>query len=182
MPESDSSATPDASKKTAAIKMVIFDVDGVLTDGTITIDDQGCESKQFHARDGLGIYMLHSAGYKLGIISGRFAEVVNQRAAQLKIEEVHQGISNKLETYNEIRGRHDLADHEVCFVGDDLIDLAVMRRVGFAAAPADAHPEVLSIAHHVTIAAGGKGAVREVVEVLLKANGQWSRAMEPFSQ
>jgi len=162
------------------IKMVLLDVDGVLTDGSIIMDDRGTESKKFNARDGLGIFLLHAAEVKVGIISGRTAEVVAQRARQLKIDELHQGVEHKLEVYERILARNMLRDREVCFVGDDLIDLPVMRRVGLAAAPADAHPLVREQAAIVTAAAGGRGCVREIAEAVLRGNGQWERVVRRY--
>jgi len=164
------------------IKLMILDVDGVLTDGTIIMDDRGKESKQFHARDGLGLYMLHHAGVCTALISGRTAEVVEHRARQLKIEEVHQGIGDKLTVYEKILEKNGLTDKDVCYMGDDLIDLAPMKRAGFSAAPADAHPLILDVAHMVTRARGGQGAVREVIEALLKASGGWKKVWELFDR
>ncbi len=162
--------------------MVLFDVDGVLTDGTFTIDDEGREAKRFHARDGLGIYMLRSAGYKMGIISGRSAPVVEVRAKQLGIEEVHQGASDKLVVLEDILSRHGLTASEVCYVGDDLIDLPVMTRAGFAVAPADAHPLVIEAANMVTKNPGGHGAVREVAEAVLRGGGHFDRVVKEFQR
>lgn len=164
------------------IKLLILDVDGVLTDGTIIMDDNGKESKQFHARDGLGLYMLHHVGVRTALISGRTAEVVEHRARQLKIEEVHQGIGDKLTVYEKILEKNGLADKDVCYMGDDLIDLAPMKRAGFPAAPADAHPLVLEVAHMVTRARGGRGAVREVIEALIRASGAWKDVLELFNR
>ena len=166
----------------SGIKLLVLDVDGVLTDGTIIMDDHGKESKQFHALDGLGLYMLHHAGVRTALISGRKAEVVEHRARQLKIEEVHQGIGDKLTVYEEILEKNGLTDEAVCYMGDDLIDLAPMKRAGFSAAPANAHPLVLETAHMVTRARGGQGAVREVIETLLRASGKWDKVWELFDR
>ena len=127
-------------KAPAGIKMMILDVDGVLTAGDIIVDDQGRESKKFHSRDGLGFYLLHRAGIRAALLSGRSAQAVEQRARQLKIDEVHQGAGDKLQVYERLREKYGLEHEEICYMGDDLIDLPVMKRVGFAAAPADAPP------------------------------------------
>ena len=169
-----------ASPPDIPIKMVILDVDGVLTDGTIIIDDQGRESKHFHSRDGLGFHLLHRAGIRVALISGRTAEVVEQRARQLNIAEVHQGAGDKLPIYRRLLEKYGLRDDEVCYMGDDLIDLPVMKRVGFAAAPADAHPLVLEAARFVAPSAGGRGAVRETIEEILKASGAWPALLREF--
>ncbi|MBN2492684.1 MAG: HAD-IIIA family hydrolase [Planctomycetes bacterium] len=162
------------------IKMLILDVDGVLTDGSIILDDDGREFKAFHSRDGLGFHLLHLAGISVALLSGRTAEVVARRARQLHIDEVHQGAGDKLAVYRGLLEKHGLSDAEVCYMGDDLIDLAVMRRVGFAAAPADAHPLVRAAAHFVAPSAGGRGAVRDTIEELLKAAGAWPALLETF--
>lgn len=165
---------------TVPIRLVVLDVDGVLTDGSIHMDDAGREGKSFYARDGLGIYLLHRAGIRLALVSGRTAEVIEHRARQLRIEEVHQGVEDKLAVYREILARHGLRDEEVCYMGDDLIDLPPMRRAGLAAAPADAHPIVLQVADLVTRAPGGRGAVRELAERLLQAAGLWDEIAGPY--
>lgn len=166
----------------AGIKMVILDVDGVLSDGTIILDEDGRESKGFSSRDGLGIYLLKRAGIDVAVISGRATRVVEHRARALDIKEVHQGIGDKLEVYQSVIASHGLQDAEVCYVGDDLIDLPVMKRVGFAAAPADAHPVVLEAAHWVAPSNGGRGAVREVIEEVLRAGGQWETVLKEFDR
>jgi len=166
----------------AGIKMVILDVDGVLSDGTIFLDEQGRESKGFSSRDGLGIYLLRRAGIGIALISGRSSRTVEHRARALDITEVHQGIGDKLVVYQSMLASHDLRDAEVCYVGDDLIDLPVMKRVGFAAAPADAHPLVRAAAHWVAPSNGGRGAVREVIEEVLRAGGKWESVLEEFDR
>jgi len=166
----------------AGIKMVILDVDGVLTDGSVIMDDEGHESKAFSSRDGLGFYLLHLAGLEVALISGRTAKVVEHRARQLKIEEVYQGAGDKLAVYERLLASHGLEDEDVFYMGDDLIDLPVMRRAGFSAAPADAHPEVLAAADFVSSAKGGHGAVREAIEEILKAAGEWERVVESFNR
>lgn len=166
-----------------AIRLLILDVDGVMTDGRIIFDSNGVESKFFNVKDGHGIKMLQRAGIEVAIISGRQSEVVAIRAAELGIERVFQKSINKLAPYQQILAETGLSDREVAFIGDDLIDIPVLRRVGFAAAPADANAEVIQYVHHVTEKSGGWGAVREISDLLLKAQGKWddltARYFEP---
>ena len=155
------------------IRLLLLDVDGVMTDGRIIFDSNGVESKFFNVKDGHGIKMLQRAGIEVGIISGRQSTVVANRAAELGIERVFQKAIDKLSPYNQILTDTGLSDKEVAFIGDDIIDIPVLRRVGFAAAPADAVEEVIPFVHFVTRNRGGWGAVREVSDLLLKAQGRW---------
>lgn len=157
----------------AGIELLAVDVDGVLTDGVIVIDDRGVETKNFHVRDGLAYSLWHRAGKVSAILSGRRAEVVERRAAELKIGHVAQGLAEKRERFSRLLNQLGLEPGQACFVGDDLVDLPVLRMAGLAACPADAVAEVREAAHLVTAARGGGGAVREVVEVILKAQGLW---------
>jgi 3-deoxy-D-manno-octulosonate 8-phosphate phosphatase (KDO 8-P phosphatase) len=165
--------TADVRERASRVKLVLLDVDGVLTDGRITLSADGEESKSFHVRDGHGIRMGQRGGLLFGFISGRESRVVSLRAEELYVTEVHQGIPDKLVPYDDIRSRLRLDESAVCFVGDDLVDAPVMRRVGLAVAPADAHVAIRELAHWVTPSAGGRGAVREVVDALLHATGRW---------
>ena len=155
------------------IKLLLLDVDGVMTDGRIIFDSNGVESKFFNVKDGHGIKMVQRGGIEVGIISGRQSQVVANRAAELGITRVYQKAIDKLSPYRLILEETGLADEQVAFVGDDVIDIPVMRRVGFAAAPTDAIAEVLPFAHFVTRNRGGWGAVREICDLLLKAQGGW---------
>lgn len=155
------------------LKLVIFDVDGVLTDGRIVIDDNGLESKFFHVKDGHGIRLLMRAGIKVALLTGRKSRVVEIRASDLGIDMVYQGVHNKIDVYDELLKDLNLKDEEAAFAGDDLIDLSVMRRVGLAMAPSDAVAEVKDIAHFVCRSAGGRGAAREMTEFILKGLGRW---------
>jgi 3-deoxy-D-manno-octulosonate 8-phosphate phosphatase (KDO 8-P phosphatase) len=155
------------------IKLLILDVDGVMTDGRIIFDSNGVESKFFNVKDGHGIKMLQRAGIEVAIISGRQSTVVTNRAAELGIERVFQKATAKLAPYKQILADTGLANEEVAFMGDDLIDIPVLRRVGFAVAPRDAVAEVIPFIHLVTKNSGGWGAVREVCDLLLKAQGRW---------
>ena len=164
----------------APIKLVIFDVDGVLTDGRIIIDDEGNETKFFHVRDGHGLKLLQRAGLKAALLTGRQSRVVLLRAAELGIELIYQGAKNKLEPYEKILKDLSLTEAEVAFAGDDLVDLPVMRRVGLAMAPADAIDEVKAAAHYVCRQAGGRGAVREMVELILKGQDRWNKLVARY--
>ena len=155
------------------IRLLLLDVDGVMTDGRIIFDSNGVESKFFNVKDGHGIKMLQRGGIEVGIISGRESKVVANRATELGIERVFQKATDKLSPYLRILADTGFSDGEVAFIGDDLIDIPVLKRVGFAAAPADAVAEVLPFAHFVTRNSGGFGAVREISDMLLKAQGKW---------
>lgn len=159
--------------KLVKIKLLILDIDGVMTDGRIIYDANGVESKFFNVKDGHGIKMVQRAGIEVAIISGRESQVVTNRAAELGIERVYQRCLDKMTPYRALLAATGLADEEVAFVGDDLIDLPVLRRVGFAAAPADAVAETLAAVHYVTKNRGGWGAVREVCDLILKGKGLW---------
>ena len=155
------------------VKMVIMDVDGVLTDGKIIIDANGVESKAFYVQDGSAITYLHRAGMKTAIISGRNSEVVELRAKELSIEDVYLGIHKKMDAYEEILKKHKLKDNEICYIGDDLIDLPILRKVGFSVAVPNAPLEVKERVSYITDAPGGYGAIREVTEKILKSQGKW---------
>lgn len=159
--------------KLAKIKMLIMDVDGILTDGRIVIDSQGKEIKVFDVKDGFGLVCWKRCGLKTAIISARSAEAVTARAADLKIDKVYQDASPKIKAYEELLKEFSLRDEEVCFMGDDLPDIAVLERAGFAVTVPDGVAEVKKVCDHVTKNAGGRGAVREVVELILKAQGKW---------
>ncbi|MDE2027210.1 MAG: HAD-IIIA family hydrolase [Candidatus Omnitrophica bacterium] len=156
------------------IKAVIMDVDGVLTDGSIIVDANGVETKNFDVQDGFGIVFLQQCGIKTAIISARESGVVAHRARDLKIDKVHVGVYPKLSAYESCLREFKVSDEEVCFIGDDVADLKIMQRCGFAVAVANAVFEVKQTAHYVTQKSGGRGAVRETVELILKAKGQWT--------
>jgi len=169
-----------AKKRAGNIKLVIMDVDGVMTDGRIVIDDNGVESKFFHVRDGHGIKLLIRAGVRVAIITGRESHVVSRRARELGIDHVSQGVIEKAKRTREIIEELGLLPKEVAFIGDDLIDIPAMRIVGLAAAVADSVPEVKKFAHIITENGGGKGAVREVCEYILKAKRLWEEITEKY--
>ena len=160
----------------AKIKLLLLDVDGVMTDGRIIYDSNGVESKFFNVKDGHGIKMVQRAGIEVGIISGRQSQVAANRAAELGIALVYQKALDKITPYLDILGKTGLDDSQVAFMGDDIIDIPVLRRAGFAAAPADAVEEVIPHVHFVTKNGGGWGAVREVCDLLLKGQGAWEAA------
>jgi 3-deoxy-D-manno-octulosonate 8-phosphate phosphatase (KDO 8-P phosphatase) len=157
----------------STIKLLLLDVDGVMTDGRITYDNDGGELKSFDVKDGHGLKLLQRAGFQVGIITGRQSEVVARRAAELGIELVYQGAKDKLVPFNDILEKLRLSPEEVAYVGDDVVDLPVMRRVGFAVTVADAVEDVKPYADLVTTHEGGRGAVREVCDLLLKKSGRW---------
>ena len=156
-------------EKASQIKLVIFDVDGVLTDGSLFIDDNGMEYKAFYSRDGLGMKMLQETNVKIAIITGRSSEVVSYRMKSMGVEHVYQGQDDKLLAYEKIKKELQLSADEIAYVGDDIIDLPVMKKVGFAIAVQDAHPLVIKHAHWQTPHSGGRGAARDVCELVMEA-------------
>ena len=164
--------------KAARIRLLLFDVDGVLTDGTLEIHGDGTESKRFHIRDGAAIVWAHRAGLLTGLLSARPSPATERRAAELAIRIVSQRRGGKLDLYEDIVRRHRLTDDEVAYMGDDLLDLPVLARVGLSAAPADAMDEVRSRVDFVARAGGGHGAARELVVLVLKAQKRWSDLLE----
>ncbi len=155
------------------IRLLLLDVDGVMTDGGIIYDASGLETKRFNVKDGHGIKMLQRHGVEVGIITGRTSIVVDNRAKELGISIVYQGALKKLESYLDVKAKTGLEDYEIAYMGDDVIDVPVLRRVGFSAAPADALFEARSVVDYVASCAGGCGAVREVCDHILKARGAW---------
>lgn len=160
------------------VKMLILDVDGVMTEGRLIYPDQGNEIKAFHVGDGLGIRLLQSAGIGVAIISARESEAVSRRAQELRITQVYQGASRKIEVYRNLLLNNNLRDEEVAYVGDDLLDLPLLKRVGFSVGVADSAPEVKKVADYVTRKKGGQGAVREVCELIIKAQGKWKEVIK----
>jgi 3-deoxy-D-manno-octulosonate 8-phosphate phosphatase (KDO 8-P phosphatase) len=156
-----------------SIELLVVDVDGVMTDGVIAIDDDGRELKHFSVRDGLGFSIWHRAGKQSAILSGRRTKAVDRRAAELRIGHVLQGHDQKFGPFQELIGSLGLCPAQVCYVGDDLPDLPVLRVAGLSACPSDAVTQVKETAHLVTKAQGGRGVVREVIEHILEAQGSW---------
>ena len=155
------------------IELILSDVDGVLTDGTLVLDDRGVEAKRFCLRDGMGIRLWQRAGRGFGLITSRNSRAVSLRAAELGIELVRQGSEDKLTVVKEVLDELQLAAEQVCYLGDDLLDLPVVRAVGLGVAVADACDELLRVADHVTEAKGGTGAVREIIQRILKVQHCW---------
>jgi 3-deoxy-D-manno-octulosonate 8-phosphate phosphatase (KDO 8-P phosphatase) len=157
------------------ISLVLMDVDGVMTDGGILFIDSGSEGRIFDAKDGVGIWLLRRAGLLTGVISGRTSPAVRRRARELRMDEIHLKVRDKLTVYEEIRTRRGLEDAEISFIGDDVVDLPLLERVGLPVAPADAHPAALRAARMITSAPGGHGAIREVADFVLQSQGKLSR-------
>lgn len=155
------------------VKLVILDIDGVMTDGRIIIDDNGVEQRNFNIKDGLGVVAMQLTGIEVAIITSKKSGSVRHRAEELKIKRFHEGIKKKTEPYEQMLGELGISDAEVAYVGDDLVDLSMMKRVGLPIAVADAVPEVRTAAAWVTPSKGGHGAVREAAEMILKAQGKW---------
>lgn len=167
---------PGAAEKAAAVRLFLVDVDGVLTDGGIVYDASGVEIKRFNVRDGHGILMMRRAGIEVGIITGRTSAVTAVRAKELGIELVVQGATDKSAALDRVLAGRDVDPRQVSYVGDDIVDLPVFRRVGFAATVADGEPYVIEAADYVAARRGGQGAVREIVEFVLRSAGLWESA------
>jgi 3-deoxy-D-manno-octulosonate 8-phosphate phosphatase (KDO 8-P phosphatase) len=166
--------------KAKGLKLFLLDVDGVLTDGTITYTHEGNEIKSFHTRDGFGIRLLMESGVEVGLITARESEAVNRRVQDLGIKYVFQKAKNKLEIFEHLVKELDLQPSDVGYMGDDWLDLPLLVRVGFAATVEDAVPEVVQIAHYVTRRKGGRGAVREVCDLILEAKGMSKDLLEKY--
>jgi 3-deoxy-D-manno-octulosonate 8-phosphate phosphatase (KDO 8-P phosphatase) len=171
--------TDELNRRASRIKLLLMDCDGVLTDGRLELLENGDEQKTFHARDGQGISLFHRAGLKTGIISGRTSSAVKRRAQDLGMTYVRQYAKDKVEALDEILA--EVSVHECAYIGDDLADIPVMGRVDLAVAVGDAVAETKQAAHFITEQKGGHGAVREVTELILKAQGRWEELMKQFS-
>lgn len=170
---SNQSWTLELDRKARGLRFLLFDVDGVLTDGRLHVSPDGELFKSFHVRDGLAIKLAQAGGLEVGILSARSSEIVERRAAEIGIAEIVQGASDKGTALRALLARKQLDAAEVAFMGDDLQDLGALGAAGFSAAPADATSEVRAVVDYVTAANGGQGAVRELVERLLVARGSW---------
>jgi 3-deoxy-D-manno-octulosonate 8-phosphate phosphatase (KDO 8-P phosphatase) len=168
----------DGKARARRIKLIVMDVDGTLTDGTLFVLPDGEEVKSYHVRDGLGILLAHLAGFKTAIITGKTSRALEKRAANLRIDDLYQGILDKKPVLEAILAKHGLAAEEAAYIGDDLGDLPVVKMVGLAGAVADAHPEVKKNCHFICGHAGGRGAVREFIEFILDAQGKWGEVEE----
>jgi 3-deoxy-D-manno-octulosonate 8-phosphate phosphatase (KDO 8-P phosphatase) len=172
--------TRNLTTQASSVKLILLDVDGVLTDGAVVIDGDGSESKRFHIRDGIALVWAQRAGLKVGLLSARHSATTTHRAAQLGISLVHQGVASKAAAFDEILTDTAVTDAEVAYMGDDVVDLAVLRRVGLSAAPSDAVAEVRSCVDFVSACRGGEGAVRELVEMILRAQGRWNSIVSGY--
>ncbi len=172
----------DIELRAARVKLLVLDCDGVLTDGRITLLPDGDEQKSFHTRDGHGLVLLHRAGLQSAIISGRTAAAVVRRARDLGIAHVRQGTHDKLVEFAEVLAAAGVNESEVAVVGDDVTDIPLMRRAALAIAVADATAETRAAAHYITKLPGGFGAVREVCELLLKAQGRWAELLRRYTE
>ena len=162
------------------IELILSDVDGVLTDGGVIFDNEGIETKKFHIRDGLGIRLWSRAGFRFGLITARTSHILKVRARELGIELLRQGFEEKLPVARELLRDMNLSPEQVCYIGDDLTDIPVMKTVGLGIAVADAAEEVRTAADHTTKLNGGYGAVREVVETILKAKQRWQDVIQRY--
>ncbi|HEX8493144.1 MAG TPA: HAD hydrolase family protein [Pyrinomonadaceae bacterium] len=170
----------EIEKRASRIKLLLMDCDGVLTDGRITLVSDTDEQKSFHTRDGHGLVLLHRAGLRSGIISGNVSLAVERRARDLGIAYVRQGTWNKIVEFEEVLAAAGAEDVETAYIGDDVTDIPLMQRVGLAVAVADATEETRAVAHYVTQLPGGFGAVREVTDLILKAQGRWAELMRKY--
>lgn len=176
--------SPEVAARAARVKLFLMDVDGVLTDGGLyqvpAPDGSMAETKRFDSQDGIALQWLSWYGIETGVISGRVSPATEARAKQVRMRYVYQGHIEKIPILDEIVRESGVALDEIAYMGDDLTDIVVMNRVGFALAPANARPEVKPAAHYVTATAGGSGAVREVVEMLLQAQGRWVEILTKY--
>ncbi|MBI2026703.1 MAG: HAD hydrolase family protein [Deltaproteobacteria bacterium] len=165
-------------EKLKKIRMILLDVDGVLTDGRVIQGIDGLEIMEFHVHDGVGIILAKKAGYLVGIISGRDSKIIHDRGVHLGVDDIYINTFHKIDAYKQILKKHNLKDENICFIGDELLDLPLLERVGFAAAPSDAIEDVKEKVHYVTLAKGGHGAVREIVELLLKVSNKKEKILK----
>jgi 3-deoxy-D-manno-octulosonate 8-phosphate phosphatase (KDO 8-P phosphatase) len=172
--------TRDLTQRARQVRLALFDVDGVMTDGTLFVSGQGESFKPFNILDGLGLKLLKSSGVATGILTGRSSAAVSARAGELDIDHLIQGANDKLRAYIDLQQQLGLDDEQICYMGDDLPDLPVLRRCGLALSPPGAVDEVRSEVHFVTRTQGGKGAVREACELIMRAQGSWDAHVEPY--
>jgi 3-deoxy-D-manno-octulosonate 8-phosphate phosphatase (KDO 8-P phosphatase) len=172
--------TPELSQRASRIRLALFDVDGVMTDGTLFISASGESYKPFNILDGLGLKLLQSSGVATGILTGRASAAVEARAAELTIDHCIMGADNKLQAYTDLRMRLGLEDAEVCYMGDDLPDLPVLRRCGLALSPPGAVAQIREQVHFVTRTGAGQGAVREACELIMQAQGTWEAQVRGY--
>lgn len=167
--------------KIKKIKILIMDVDGVLTDGRIVLGDFGSEIKLFNVHDGFGIALWRMAGYKSAIITANHSKAVKRRAKMLKIDKLYQKALDKLSVYNELKNIFNAKDEEICFIGDDIVDVPVLKRVGFSCSVPNAIEDVKPQVDYITKKQGGHGAIREIIELILKAQNRWQDITRPYN-
>jgi 3-deoxy-D-manno-octulosonate 8-phosphate phosphatase (KDO 8-P phosphatase) len=171
----------ELASRAEALEWILCDVDGVLTDGGLAYDRRGRQILRFDVKDGMGLKLAQRAGLKVGLLSAREVGAIHHRAAELQLDLVMTGVSDKGARFSAFLDKHNTAPQRVAYIGDDLPDLVVLGRCGLAFCPADAVAEVKVVAHRVLATAGGRGAVREMVEILLRARGVWESVLAPFS-
>lgn len=167
-------------EKAKKIKLLLLDVDGVLTDGRIVYDSQGRDMKFFDVHDGLGVYLLKKAGIPTILITAKGSKAIRPRARDMRVKAVFANISPKSAVLDKILKRYKVSPDEICFAGDDLVDLCLIKKVGFAVAVFNACREIKQVSHYITLREGGRGAVREVAELILKAQGKWQEAISCY--
>jgi 3-deoxy-D-manno-octulosonate 8-phosphate phosphatase (KDO 8-P phosphatase) len=167
-------------EKVKQVKLLLLDVDGVLTDGRIIYDSKGRDMKLFDVHDGMGVYLLKKAGIKTVLITAKGSRAISPRARDMQVEEVLENISPKTSALDKILRKYGVGAEEVCFVGDDLVDLGLMKRLGFTVAVFNAAPEIKQASHYITLREGGRGAVREIAELILKAQGKWNDVLADY--
>ena len=170
------------TERIQSIRLILSDVDGVLTDGAISFDNQGIESKSFHVRDGLGIKLWRKSGHQFGIVTARSSHIVKVRMNELGVDIVRQGTQDKLSVGSKLIEELKLGPEQVCYIGDDLSDIGLMKHVGLAATVSDGVEEAKSIAHLVTSSPGGRGAIRELIESILRQQNRWLEVIETYMQ
>jgi len=172
--------SPEITERAKKIKLLVLDVDGVLTDGRIIYDNRGNETKNFDVNDGLGIMLVRRAGLKCVILTAKASKLVLRRAKELKIDKVYHDFHYKIMAFGHMQRKFGVKPDQICFVGDDVIDIPVLRRIGLAVCPPNAMDDVKRHAHFITRKKGGRGAVREVCDFLLKAQGKWDKATQRY--
>jgi len=173
-------AEEDLKDKAKKIKLLLLDVDGVLTDGRIIYDSGGGDIKFFDVHDGLGVYVLRKSGIKTILITAKGSRAIRPRARDMRVEEVFENISPKTAVLDKILKKYHVDISEICFVGDDLVDLGLMKKVGFPVAVFNAAPEVKLVAAYITLKEGGRGAVREIAELILKSQDKWQEVLRLY--
>lgn len=166
--------------KARKIKLLLLDVDGVLTDGKIVYDSKGRDSKFFDVHDGMGVYLLHKAGLKTALVTAKGSQAIKPRARDMRVDEVFADVSPKTQVLDKISKKYKINSEEICFAGDDLVDLCLMKKVGLSIAVFNACPEIKQSADYITLREGGRGAVREIAELLLKSQNKWEEVLKAY--